>query len=190
MYIMIATNTTIYSTNSNAGGSYLMESKEEIFTNLIAQYLPAFRGTAIRILANPDDADDAVQEALSIAWTDYSVFRRKSTLYTWVTGILIHRCYKIRESRIKHSSVPLDDSVESIPDTASDDSAALERLERLQSAIGKLPPLYRDAVVIGCLSGLPGKDAAERLQCTPNTLYQRINTAKMKLKAAMKGDQL
>ena len=58
-------------------------------------------------------------------------------------------------------------------------------MAKLEAAVAGLPELYREAVVWGCLSDLSGREAAERLGCSENTLYQRVFKAKKMLKRAM-----
>ena len=60
-----------------------------------------------------------------------------------------------------------------------------EQLQALEQAVSELPENYREAIVWGCLSDLSGHDAAERLGCSENTLYQRVFQAKQMLKKAM-----
>ena len=55
-------------------------------------------------------------------------------------------------------------------------------IERLEAAIARLPELYREAIVLGVLSGMDGRSTAEQLGCSPNTLYQRIHKAKQLLR--------
>ena len=59
------------------------------------------------------------------------------------------------------------------------------KLAELERAVAELPELYREAVVWGCLSDLSGSEAAERLGCSENALYQRVFKAKQMLKKKM-----
>ena len=59
------------------------------------------------------------------------------------------------------------------------------RLFNRYDAEGMAPELYREAIVWGYLSDLSGSEAAARLGCSENTLYQRVFKAKQKLKKAM-----
>ena len=65
-----------------------------------------------------------------------------------------------------------------------------EKLQAFEEAVADLPENYREAIVWGCLSDLSGHDAAEKLGCSENTLYQRVFQAKQMLKKAlMKEDE-
>ena len=65
-----------------------------------------------------------------------------------------------------------------------------EQLQALEDAVAELPENYREAIVWGCLSDLSGHDAAEKLGCSENALYQRVFQAKQMLKKAlMKEDE-
>ena len=52
-----------------------METREQVFEQLLKEKLGMLRGTAMRILGSPADVDDAVQEALMAAWQKYDAFR-------------------------------------------------------------------------------------------------------------------
>ena len=59
-----------------------MKTKEEIFKSLIASDLGMLRAGAYRVLKDPNEADDAVQEALIAAWKKFDQFKGKSKLST------------------------------------------------------------------------------------------------------------
>jgi RNA polymerase sigma-70 factor, ECF subfamily len=57
---------------------------------------------ALRILARPQDAEDAVQEAMVAALTHLHRFQRRADFLTWATRIVINAAFQhIRKSRAK-----------------------------------------------------------------------------------------
>jgi len=153
-----------------------METREQVFEQLIKDKLGMFRGTAMRILGSPADVDDAVQQALLAAWQKYDAFRGQSEFATWVTRILINVCYDMVRDRARERDV-LADYGES-GEISGDDADEASLLDRLEDAIARLPKLYRESLSIGVLSGRSPEDAAAMLGCSRNTLYQRIHKAK------------
>ena len=151
-------------------------SKDTQFTQLIDDELPKLRGIAFRILNNADDADDAVQEALFKAYMRFDSFKSKAALSSWVCRIVVNCAYDIFRKRRREAEGLKDYD----PTRQTADTAALE------DAIADLPEIYRDAIVIGVLSGLDGKAAAQELGISTNTLYQRIFKAKQMLKNVLK----
>ncbi len=156
-----------------------METREQVFEQLIGTKLGLLRGTAMRILGSPADVDDAVQEALMTAWRKYAGFRGQSEFATWVTRILINVCYDMVRDRAREHDV-LADYGES-DNVSGEDAQEASLLDRLDEAIARLPKLYRESLSVGVLSGRSPDEAAAMLGCTRNTLYQRIHKAKQLL---------
>lgn len=156
-----------------------METREQVFEQLIKDKLGMLRGTAMRILGSPADVDDAVQQALLTAWRKYAAFRGQSEFATWVTRILLNVCYDMVRDRARERDV-LADYGESGA-VSGDDAEQARLLDRLDEAIARLPELYRESLSLGVLSGRSPEEAAAMLGCSRNTLYQRIHKAKQLL---------
>lgn len=156
-----------------------METREQVFEQLIKDKLGMLRGTAMRILGSPADVDDAVQQALLTAWQKYAAFRGQSEFATWVTRILLNVCYDMVRDRARERDV-LADYGESGA-VSEDDAEEAHLLDRLDEAIARLPRLYRESLSLGVLSGHSPEEAAAMLGCSRNTLYQRIHKAKQLL---------
>jgi len=156
-----------------------METREQVFEQLIKEKLGLLRGTAMRILGRPEDVDDAVQEALMTAWKKYAAFRGQSEFATWVTRILINMCYDMVRDRAREHDV-LADYGES-GNVSGEDAEDERLLDQLDEAIARLPGLYRESLSVGVLSGRSPDEAAAMLGCSRNTLYQRIHKAKQLL---------
>ena len=156
-----------------------METREQVFEQLIKDKLGMLRGTAMRILGTPADVDDAVQQALLAAWQKYDAFRGQAEFATWVTRILINVCYDMVRDRARERDV-LADYGES-GEMNGDDTDEARLLDRLEEAVARLPKLYRESLSVGVLSGRSPEEAAAMLGCSRNTLYQRIHKAKQLL---------
>ena len=156
-----------------------METREQVFEQLIKEKLGMLRGTAMRILGNPADVDDAVQQALMTAWQKYAAFRGQSEFATWVTRILFNVCYDMVRDRARERDVLADYGESGAASGGDAEDARL--LDRLEQAVSRLPRLYRESLSAGVLSGLSPEEAAAMLGCSRNTLYQRIHKAKQLL---------
>ena len=156
-----------------------METREQVFEQLIKEKLGMLRGTAMRILGSPADVDDAVQQALLAAWQKYDAFRGQSEFATWVTRILLNVCYDMVRDRARERSVLADYGDSGA--VSGDDAEEARLLDRLDEAIARLPRLYRESLSVGVLSGRSPEEAASMLGCSRNTLYQRIHKAKQLL---------
>src|SRR6202011_4035380 len=65
--------------------------------------------TALRVLGNPEDAEEALQEGLLSAYRNLPRFERRSQFSTWLTRIVINAALMRRRSRRARPAVSLDD---------------------------------------------------------------------------------
>ncbi len=165
-----------------------METREQAFEQLIDEKLGLLRGTAMRILGNPADVDDAVQAALMLAWRKFAGYRGQSEFATWVTRILINECYDMVRDRAREQEVLADYGETGGANAAVSEEEAEEvsLLDRLEDAVARLPKLYRESLSVGVLSGYSPDEAAAMLGCSRNTLYQRIHKAKQLLSQSIR----
>ena len=155
-----------------------MKTKQEIFDSLISEELGVLRAAAYRLLGDPAEVDEAVQEALLTAWNKFDQFRGGAKLSTWVYRITVNQCCDRIRRRKRDAEKLKAYAQEKAADTSTDNA----QLDALADAIAELPDLYRDSILIGFLSDYSSDDAASILGCTVNTLYQRIHKAKQLLK--------
>ncbi len=79
---------------------------------LFAQHSRALFQTALRLLGNPEDAEDALQEAMLSAYRNLPRFEGRSQFSTWMTRIVINAALMRRRSKRAHPALSLDDSTE------------------------------------------------------------------------------
>ena len=160
-----------------------MDEKDMRFQRLCREELAYLRGGVFRIVGNAADTDDVIQDALLRAYRRSRSFHGDADLRSWVYRIAVNCAFDLlraRKRRAETDRTYTEDSAD-----APADPAAEERLAELRQAVSQLPDLYREAVVWGCLSDLSGSEAAARLGCSENTLYQRIFKAKQRLKTML-----
>ncbi len=151
------------------------------FNSMIDEHLPMFRRVSWQIVQCGADADDAVQQALVKAWSRLHTFRDQAKLSSWVTSIVIRESYDLLRRR--HRDGKKHERIRENPVMQGGHNEAI--LAKLDRAIAGLPELYRVTIHVAVLSGIPAAEAAEILECTPNTLYQRVHKAKELLRESM-----
>ena len=157
-----------------------MDDRDMRFQRLCRDELQYLRGGVFRIVGNAADTDDAIQEALLRAYRRYDSFRGDAELRSWVYRSALNCAFDILRERKRAKEVERE-----YAGGQTDAPDGDPRMAKLEAAVAGLPELYREAVVWGCLSDLSGREAAERLGCSENTLYQRVFKAKKMLKRAM-----
>ncbi len=160
------------------------EKDKALFAELIREKLGLFRAAAFNIVNSCTDADDVVQAALLKAWNKRAAFQsHPGALPGWVLKIVISESYNFLRTQMREKRRIT--GLQEQQDTAVADNDALV-MDDLDYALSTLPPIYRESIHAGILSGLSGEEAAKLLGCSPNTLYQRIHKAKKLLSDAMR----
>ena len=164
-----------------------MDEMDERFQRLCREELSYLRGGVYRIVGNAADTDDVIQEALLRAYRRVGTFRREADLRSWVYRIAVNCAFDLLRERKRQAEAGQRYADEG---GGKKDAAHEAQLAALEHAVSELPELYREAVVWGCLSDLSASEAAARLGCSENTLYQRVFKAKRMLKKLMTEEEV
>jgi RNA polymerase sigma-70 factor (ECF subfamily) len=82
------------------------------FEKMLTHHVPRFRLLAMRWLRNREDAEDAVQEALLLAFEHIDEFHGRAQLSTWVTAIVINSVRMQLRRRGRSQMVPLENGTD------------------------------------------------------------------------------
>lgn len=147
------------------------------FAELFGRHQRRLRRLARRSSGCPEDADDALQDAMLSAHRSAPAFRYDAAVGSWLHRIVVNACRdRLRGSRRRCSS-PLGDAVIPIPDrTAQVETAILVR-----RALASLPPDQRAAVIAVDMHGYSVVDAARRLGVAEGTIKSRCSRARGRL---------
>src|SRR5262244_2595271 len=145
---------------------------------------PLFQ-TALRVLGNAEDAEDALQEGMLSAYRNLKRFEGRSQFSTWLTRIVINAALMRRRSMKARPAVSLDETLreDELPasERFADDSpnpeqvyAGTELREMINQNLDELSPLLRTAFVLREVQGYSTGEAARKLGVTENTLKARL----------------
>ncbi len=126
----------------------------------------------------PANIDDLYQDIVSELWTSYPRFRQESKPSTWVYAVALNTALMRHRSRKRMPQfVELTPGMcENIADTGGD-----KLVERLYQLIGRLDP--RDQTLLFLyLDKVSQRDIAQMLHTSEDTINQRVNRLKKKLK--------
>lgn len=151
----------------------------DAFAVLFHRYHAPLTRFARRHCRSPEDAADAVQEAMLAVHRGAPGFRSHATVSTWLFRIVSHKCIDLRRRDLRRltvdpAEVPVIDPTEAIP------TAHLVHL-----ALGLVPVDQRAAVVLVDMLGYPVADAARLLEIPTNTVKSRCARGRAKLSALL-----
>ncbi len=139
---------------------------------LFARNTRALYQTAFRVLGNPEDAEEALQEGLLSAYRNFPRFERRSQFSTWLTRIVINAALMRRRSKRSRPAVSLDDFVAEgevpLAERFADDGPNPEQLyagtelgDRMKKKLAEISPLLRTAFWLREIEGLSAEEAAQ-----------------------------
>ena len=152
---------------------------------------PLFQ-TALRVLGNAEDAEDALQDGLLSAYRNLKRFEGRSQFSTWLTRIVINAALMRRRSAKARPAVSLDETPREDELPATERFAAkgpnpeqvfegTELREIITENLDELSPLLRTAFVLREMEGYSTGEAAKKLGVTENTLKARLWRARHQL---------
>lgn len=169
------------------------EGDDGAFERLVRSTYADVYTLAVRLTGNRDDASDVVQEAYLRAYRGIERFRGDSQFSTWIHRITANCASTLRQRRSRHrhgelieEAVPADDHPEHDPERRIDAGALRERL---QQAVGKLPPKLRSVVVLRDVYGMSHRAIAEELGITESAAKVRLHRARRRLQELLDRDE-
>ncbi|MGH3914922.1 MAG: RNA polymerase sigma factor [Pseudonocardiaceae bacterium] len=156
------------------------------FATLVRRHQRKLYRLAARLLDDPRDAEDAVQEAFVTAWRRLEGFRGDAAFSSWMYRIVTNRCLKMLSKR--RPAISLDDLEDRPgPDRGSPEQAAEtgDRAAALQRALQNLPADQRACWVLRELHGLSYEDIADIVGSGPDAVRGRLHRARRKLAEVM-----
>lgn len=156
------------------------------YEDLIARYQQPVYNIVYRMLNDPNDASDVVQEVFFKVYRRVGSFRGESSLKTWIYRIAVNEACNRRRYFQRHlrQEVDFNRSVESgwsLQDTlATDDRSPYdevlnhEQQALLEQALAGINPIYRAALVLREIEELSYEEIADILQVALGTVKSRI----------------
>ncbi len=173
----------------------LQRRDEAAFTELVRRHQHAVYRLVLRMLGNPQEAEDMAQEVFVAVFRHIDSFRGDSNLSTWLYRVATNHCknrIKYLHRRRAESSATLDSlgdhdlSAQGAPEHASpapDQVLQGWRVERrLQEALGELDEEHRLMIVLRDLEGLPYGEIATITGLAEGTVKSRLHRARLALR--------
>ena len=177
----------------------LRSGESRAYEELLARFQQPVYALALRLLDDPSESADVVQEVFLKVFRNIGSFRGQSSLKTWIYRITVNEAHNARRWFFRHRrrEVELDSDPEEarhwkdvIPDDRlSPFDAAFEREQQvmIESALEKLSPIFREAVVLRDISDMSYEEIAEVLGVSLGTVKSRILRGREALREVLAG---
>lgn len=152
-------------------------------------YYMAMYNTTLRIVGDPDDAEDVMQEAFLKAFTRLHTYRKEVSFGAWLKRIVINKALDFL--RLKREQLSLEDAGEiGEMEEATTDTVDVEyRAEEIKKAIHELPEGYRIVLSLILLEGYDHDEVSYILNISNATSRTQYHRAKKKLIELLKRDR-
>lgn len=162
-------------TNKNAEQLMLVQRAKsrdpDAFVSLMQLQAQNMYRIALAILLNDEDAADAIQDTILTCWEKIATLREERFFRTWMTRILIHKCYDLRNTRRTYADW------DEIQEPAAEDHYNLE----LKEALASLDEKYRVVMILFYAEGYKTDEIARLLQIPKSTVQTRLQRGREKL---------
>jgi RNA polymerase sigma-70 factor (ECF subfamily) len=158
------------------------------FEEIYRAHSGKINGLLLRMVGNPADAEDLLQEVFLAAHRKLDGFRGDSALGTWLYRLATNHCLDYLRSRANRAGQltdALDDDV-GLPDTGTRGIAAqaVDKID-LERAVAQLPEGCRAAFLLHDVEGLEHREVADALGIAEGTSKSQVHKARLKLRALL-----
>jgi len=178
--------------------SALSRGSEDAYEILIERYQQPVYNLVCRLLNNPSDGPDIVQEVFLKVFRNIGAFRGSSSLKTWVYRIAVNEAYNHRRWFCRHQrkevALSLGEGTPTYAQNMSDpgrspfqQAADHETRALVEQALEKLNPKFRAAVVLRDIEDLSYEDIATVLGVSLGTVKSRITRGREALRRILEG---
>ena len=168
----------------------------DAFDALVIRYSADVYAVLFRLTQDAEEAADLTQETFLSALKAIKKFRGEADLKTWLVRIAINESRnrfrwwtrRRREKTISldapvgEQEMPLSETVSSNFANPEETILQRERENRLQKALGDLPEIFREAVVLCDIEGLSYEEIAAALEINIGTVKSRIARGREELR--------
>jgi RNA polymerase sigma-70 factor (ECF subfamily) len=190
----------------------LRQGDERAFDELVNRHHGALVRMAMGYVTDREVAEEVVQDTWMAVIEGWARFERRSSLRTWIFGILIHKAKDrgVREKRhTTFSAFESSDDDKDVIDPARfqqsgewaghwafppqpwDDQtpekilASQQAVNAMNRAIEALPPTLKNVLILRDVEGVEANEVCELLKITETNLYVRLHRARERVRQAV-----
>lgn len=159
------------------------------FGQVYAAHAQVIYYLALRMLGDPTQAEDATHDVFLKAWRKYDEFRGEAAVRTWLYRIAINHCRNLLQSWNSRTMISnADEAVwERSASPADSPLRVLETKElgqRIQQTLDRLPPEYRELLLLVADEQLSYQEVAELTAQTADAIRGKLHRARRAFAAA------
>jgi RNA polymerase sigma-70 factor (ECF subfamily) len=162
---------------------------EKAYTELMKRYKKPVYHTLLKMVRNPDDADDLTIEAFAKAFRNLPKFKKEYTFSTWLFRIATNNCIDfIRKKRLETLSIsttytddngdPVDIDIRDLNMNPQESTINRQKIELVRNFVTLLPPKYQQLVQLRYFDELSYEEIAKTLDAPLGTVKAQLHRAR------------
>ncbi|HYV40555.1 MAG TPA: sigma-70 family RNA polymerase sigma factor [Thermoanaerobaculia bacterium] len=165
---------------------------ERAFEEMVNRYNARVYSLSYGVLRNPQDAEEATQDAFLTLYRKIGTFDESRKFFSWFYRVALNSAYSRARRRPSLPTVAIEDRqprfsadghfAADVPDWSvaiENDVAARELAARAGEFIAELPPAYRDVIWMNDVEGMTAPEIAETLEISIPAFKSRLHRARL-----------
>ena len=165
------------------------QDDERAFGELVSRYESKVYSLALKMVRNPEDAEDVLQDTFLRAYRGIKSFKGNSTFSTWIYRITANSALmRLRKRQLPTVSIDDADEREAPINIADWAPGPVEQMlnqetqAAMTEAIEALPPEFRQVFVLRDIEELSNAEVAEILDLSVAAVKSRLHRARLKVR--------
>jgi RNA polymerase sigma-70 factor (ECF subfamily) len=163
-----------------------VDGDADAFDMIVRRHQDRLWAVALRTTGNPEDAADALQDALVSAFRRAGSFRGDAQVTTWLHRIVVNACLDQIRRRTAKATQPMPEDDDRMPELSdrqgpADVAQVTERRTDVMAALAQIGEEQRAALVLVDMEGYSVEEAAAILDCAPGTVKSRCSRGRARL---------
>ncbi len=160
---------------------------DRAFAEIVGRHKQFLYGMIVRLVGNPDDAVELVQEAFVAAHGALRRYDPDRPMRTWLARIAVNKARdwqrRERVRAVLRSVLPVGAAPDVAADQVSVEQVVFDRTElsAVRDRIAKMPTRLREVLVLRAVEGLPQVQVAEMLGISEKAVETRLYRARRHL---------
>lgn len=161
----------------------------DAFGEIFRRHRDRLWAVALRTLSDPEDAADALQDAMISAFRRAESYRGDAAVTTWLHRIVVNACLdRVRREAVRAADpLPEDDRSTQLAARRDEIDERETRID-VTAALATLPVEQRAALVLVDMAGYSVQDAADILEVAPGTIKSRCARGRARLLPLVRAD--
>lgn len=162
---------------------------DRAFGELVGRYESKVYSLSLRMLRNPEDAEDVLQDTFLRAYRGLKSFQGNSTFSTWIYRIAANSALmRLRKKQLPTVSIEDADERDTPLNIVDWKPGPVEQLlteetrEIMEQAIEALPPEFRQVFILRDVEELSNAEVAEVLDLSVAAVKSRLHRARLKVR--------